>query len=547
MTGSEITDIGLDTDEVTEEHAAPVEPPPEHEPLSRTDDVPSDGVPPVDEPLEAVPLETDIQERAGIDRPWRRLHSSSLFINLLPQTWRTAKGIWPLLVLLVVGGQGGPGSAGVDLSLVLAFFALSVSRTVVHFMTLRYRIEAGKLEIKSGLLNRRSRVLDPYRIQNMELVQNPFHKLTGLVELRIETAGDASTEGLLSALSADEAQGLKEALERLARKRRGLSETTEEEEASQTLLTMGVPEVLAYGFSQRRVGTVALLFAVGMEGLSLLDPYTTQQVAGDLSVSWLIGAVILAFSGTWLFSGGQSLLRHFGFRLTLRGETLVTAEGLLTQRRVEIPQGKVQLVRIDEPFLRRQMGYGTALIETAALGMADGNARAAEGVVPMVEQEMLGELVQQVSPAISVDPWTTPLNPAHPRALYRAVIAGLVRAAALAVLIGGLMHPWGWLALLLLPLSVPAAWLDWKKQGWLITERSVISRRGYFTRRTWIIDRNKIQSVHMEDSPLMRWHGLTAVVVRVAGSQIQLPDIGLMTGHAVMADLAETWTARGEE
>ncbi len=505
MTGSSPTDPGLVPYEVTEEAAAQ-------------------------------PADTAEVEVPGEDRPWRQLHPSSLFINILPQTWRTAKGIWPLLVLLVVGGQGGPESAGLDLSLVLAFFALSVSRTVVHFLTLRYRIEAGKLEIKSGLLNRRSRVLDPYRIQNIELVQNPLHKLTGLVELRIETA-----------VSVEEAQGLKDALERLARKRRGLPEVAEEAPESETLLSLSVPEILAYGLSQRRIGTVALLFAVGMEGLSLLDPYTTQQVAGELSTTRLLGAIILAFSGTWIFSGAQALLSHHGFRLTLRGETLVTTEGLLTRRRVEIPLGKVQLVRIDEPFLRRQMGFGTALIETAALGMADGEIRQAEGVVPMVEQESLGALVRQVTPAIEVDPWAVTLNPAHPRALYRGIIGAVLRSGFLALLIGGMMHPWGWLALALIPLSVPAAWLDYKKQGWLITDGSVIARRGYFTRRTWIIDRNKIQSVHMGDTPLMRWHGLAAVVVRVAGSQVQLPDIGLSAGHALLADLRGTWTARGEE
>ena len=497
-----------------------------------------------EELLPAEPTAEPTAETSEADRPWRQLHPSSLFISLLPQTWRTAKGIWPLLVLLVVGGGGGSGTAGLDLSLILAFFALSISRTVVHFLTLRYRISSGKLEIKSGLLNRRSRVLDPYRIQNMELVQNPFHKLTGLVELRIETAGDASTEGLLSALSAEEARGLKEALERLARRGRGLEEADQEAAEPHALLSLGPAEILAYGLSQRRVGTVAVLFAVGMEGLTLLDPYTTQQFAGELSTNRLLGAIILAFAGTWIFSGGQALLKHHGFRLTLRGSTLVTAEGLLTRRRVEIPQGKVQMVRIDEPFLRRQMGYGTALIETAALGMADGEVRQAEGVVPMVEQETLGTLVQQVSPAIEVDPWSTPLHPAHPRALYRNIIGRVTRAGFLALVIGAIAHPWGWLALLLIPLSLPVAWLDWKKQGWLVTPKTVIARRGYFTRRTWIIDRKKIQSVHMGDTPLMRWHGLAAVIVRVAGSQVQLPDIGLDRGHAVLDDLAETWTAR---
>ena len=534
--------------EERDEADAPTEEVPADPPLEAP---PAEGVPAEDPPAEDLPAEDEQAEDASAedtqaeDVPWRQLHPSSLFINLLPQTWRTAKGIWPLLVLVFIGGPTtGPDTTFVDLPLILAFFALSISRTVVHFLTLRYRLNAGKMEIKSGLLNRRSRVLDPYRIQNIELVQNPFHKMTGLVELRIETAGDASTEGLLSALSAEEAGNLKDALERLARKGRGQSEDVEETSESQGLLSLGPVEIIAYGLSQRSVGTVALLLALGMEAMSLLDPHTTQQVAGELSSERLMGIVILAFAGTWAVSGGQALLRHHGFQLTLRGQTLATAEGLLTRRRVEIPQGKVQMVRIDEPFLRRQMGYGTALIETAALGMADGEIRQAEGVIPMIEQESLGALVQQISPAIEVDPWSVPLNPAHPRALYRATIRRLIRAAFLATVISVLFYPWGMLALALIPAAIPVAWLDWKKQGWLITPQTVIARRGYFTRRTWIIARNKIQSAHLADTPLMRWHGLVAVIVRVAGSQVQLPDIGLAAGHDVLDDLRETWTKR---
>ena len=190
------------------------------------------------------------------------------------------------------------------------------------------------------------------------------------------------------------------------------------------------------------------------------------------------------------------------------------------------------------------MGYGTVLIETAALGRADGQIRQAAGIIPMADRDDLGTLVQQVSPAIEVDPWSTPLHPAHPRALYRGIIERMMRSTKLALVIGAVAHPWGWMALTLIPLSIPVAWLDWKKQGWLITPKTVIARRGYFTRRTWIIDRNKIQSAHLGDTPLMRWHGLSAVIVRVAGSQVQLPDIGLEHGHDVLADLRQTWTER---
>ena len=123
---------------------------------------------------------------------WRSLEPASLLVNLLPDLWRTARAAWPLLLAVFVGG----GIANVvNLGLLTVFFGSAIGRTVLHFLTLRYRLHEGKLEIRTGLIGRRFRVIDPGRIQNVEIVQNVFHKLAGLVELRIETAGDAGAEG----------------------------------------------------------------------------------------------------------------------------------------------------------------------------------------------------------------------------------------------------------------------------------------------------------------------------------------------------------------
>ncbi|MEL6343932.1 MAG: PH domain-containing protein [Myxococcota bacterium] len=495
-------------------------------------------------PASAGPSPEDDPEPV-VEAKWKGLHPASLFINLLPQMWRTLRGLWPLLLLLIVGNQNRPpgaeGSVGMELVIILTFFLLSIARTVVHFLTLRYRLQAGRLEIKSGLLNRRSRVLDPNRIQNIELAQNPFHKLAGLVELRIETAGDASTEGMLSALDVNEAEALKSSLEGLVRSRQGADAAAPDDDG-ELLVRNSLPELLAFGLSKRRIGTVALLFAVGMEALTYLDPTQTQQVVSSLTTPRLIGAILLAFSGTLLFSGGQAIIQHFGFWLRLRGDRLVSREGLLTRRSVEIPRSKVQIIRVDQPWLRRQMGYGTMYIETAALGMADGEVRQAEGVIPMAPNDALDRLVNDAAPDVAIDPWSATLRPAHPRALYRLCIAGLVRSSGLAVvLIALLPWPYAFGALALVPLSLPISWLDWRHQGWLVTPQAILSRRGFLKRQTWVIARNKLQSVHMGQTPLMRWHGLAGVSVSVAGSEVRLPDVGLNTGHEILEELRETW------
>ncbi len=465
---------------------------------------------------------------------WQGLHPASLLVNLIPQAWRTMKMAWWWLLAIMIGTEG-MGIGATEFFVLLMFAGLSVWNTLIHWATLRYRVHNNRLEITSGLLNRRSRTIDPVRIQNVELVQNLFHKWTGLVELRVETAGDSSTEGLLSALSVSEARRLRSLLAATG----SLAEGDEgDEHHSETLVEMSLTEILAYGLSRRTIGTVAVMTAVALEILGQFGTEATRDVAAQITPSVVVAAFLLAFAGSWLVSVTASLFRHHQFRLVRRSKSLWTEEGLTTRRRVEIPLSKVQLVRTDEPLIRRGMGYGTVMIETAGLGVfTEGQDRQAEGMMPMVEHDELGRICRHAAPMADIDPWNTNLLPAHPRALYRSIMGSLGRAALVAIPIIALFGVAGWLALLLIPIAIPSAWLDWKKQGWLVTDSAIVSRRGFFNRRTFVVARDKLQSVHLVEGPIMRLHGLARLVVRVAGSQIALPDIGKEEASQVMAEL----------
>ena len=462
----------------------------------------------------------------------------------MPQAWRTMRGAWPLIVALLFGGA----QMGVDifdLSLLLLFFAMALMRTTVHFITLRYRVKDGRFELQEGLLNRQSRALDPARIQNVSLMRNIFHRVSGLVEVRVETAGDTSTAGLLSALSVEAAEELQAELKGLvkvaARAHIPTADADEEEpetdEVGTTLLTTNPLELVAYGFSKRTVGTVAVLTAVSMELVARMGPDGADQVRWASQPRVLGSAVLLAFAGSWAWSAGTSLFRHWGFKLERVGDRLVTTEGLATKRRIEIPMRKVQIVQAVEPLLRRMMGFGSVLIETAALGFADGQTRQAEGVLPMVERDDLRRICTATSPGAGVDPWSMSLKPAHPRALYRAVFGRAVRLAILCGAIAWFVESLRWWAFLGVALALPLAWLDWRWQRWSVTDRAIVTRRGFLTRRTWIIDRAKLQSVHIHQSLVMRWHGLARVEVRVAGTAVALPDIGIADALNVLDEL----------
>jgi putative membrane protein len=53
----------------------------------------------------------------------------------------------------------------------------------------RYRIGSDAITVRSGLLARNRREIPFARIHNVEVRQNPLHRLFGVAELRLESAG----------------------------------------------------------------------------------------------------------------------------------------------------------------------------------------------------------------------------------------------------------------------------------------------------------------------------------------------------------------------
>ncbi len=469
---------------------------------------------------------------------WNRLHGASPLINLVPQAWRIVRAYWPLLLALAIGTEAGNGLSWLDLLYLPAFFLAPMARTVVHWATLRYRIHDGRLEIRSGLLYRQVRLIGPERIQNSELVRNPFHRLTGLVEVRLETAGGEQTEGLLSALPLPQAQALMDRLEQL-RRSAGVAPAQNEAPQERVLVSVGTLELLAHGLTSRRVGVLAVIAAVGLELWQQLgggDPGALQQ---GLHPAFIAGVVLASFVLGVVLAVGNTLLRYHGLRLVELNDRVEARHGLLTRRQVGLQTRRIQLMRVDEPLLRRLMGYATLHMETAGLAAGPDGMRQAEATIPMVDREKLFGLCQQLVAGLDADPWAGDLQPAPTRALLSIWLQALVRGGLLvlvAVVVGG---PWGLLAMLALPAMMVAGWFDWRWQAWRITDRLVIARRGFWIRRTWILPRRKIQSAVSLQGPVLRLWGLSQVLVRMAGDRVWLPT--LLQQDAQTCALGAVW------
>lgn len=458
--------------------------------------------------------------------PWRRLHPASLVVNLIPTAWRTLQQVWPLLIAAVVGRQV---QGVLDLGIVGLFFALAAGRTVLHFLTLRYRFARGRLEIHQGLFSRVEQALDPARIQNVSLEQNVFHRLAGLVELRIEMAGagSAPVDGMLSALSLDDAEALRQQLGRTGAHVAAPASEADAIDAS------GLLEVIAYGVTAGRVGAAAV--AIGL----VLD-VTNQVAPGALPAQRLgaytwVGLVLVSLAAGYALSVGSAVLRYYNFRWWQTGDQLHFESGLLTRRRMDIPAPKLQLVQVNEPILRRAMGFSTLLLETAAVsGPMPGGSLPAEGIVPMVPREEAVARVRAAFPTLDTD-IDGELRPCAPRAVTRSGLRGALRwlgPATGAVFWFGTPLFW-----LLVPMGALIGWLDARRQGWQVTEHFIVVRRGFLSRDTWVLPRRKLQSVRWVQGPVLRLVGLARVVVWFPGGRLPLPELTEAEARALFARL----------
>jgi putative membrane protein len=447
---------------------------------------------------------------------WQTLHPLSPFVNLLPRLIAALRSGWPLL-LAVLFGRGGRLQT-LDAFLLSLPLTIAAVGSFVHWATLRWRVVDRRLEIRTGLLTRQVRVIAADRVQHVATVQRLTHRITGLVELEVETAAGREVEGLLSALSRAQADGL------IAGLGGGAAPAVESRWYRNDLA-----DLFRFGATGTRWGLAVVVFGIGFEIAQWQDPDRLEALADTLGPLGAAAGLLALLTGTWLVSTLTAIVRHWDFSLVERGESLVAEEGLLTRRRVELRPGKVQLVAVHETWLRRLAGIATVVVSTAAARSRAGGTEQAEALVPVVAPDGVGAVLDRVLPGVASEWNEIPRSPADPRGRLRVWVAALLRSGAIAGLVALVAWPWGALAALVVPLALVSAELGFRAQRWAVTDGLVLAEGGWWRRTRVVVPRAKVQSVWVTAGWLLRRRGLARVTVAVAGGQVALPflDAGL--------------------
>src|SRR5687768_2284588 len=135
-----------------------------------------------------------------------RLHPFTIFFAL----WNAIRNfLLPLIIVLLFGRRREP---DVYIWVGSLFIGLPVGIALIKYFTFTFRIQSGELITKQGLLGRTERHIPLGRVQDIRIEQGVLHRMFGMADVLVETAGGRGPEASLSVLARAEADELRAAV-----------------------------------------------------------------------------------------------------------------------------------------------------------------------------------------------------------------------------------------------------------------------------------------------------------------------------------------------
>jgi putative membrane protein len=488
----------------------------------------------------------------------RRLHPLSIFFNV---TKRFGALLIPLL--LVLAGRGSDEDRWNVYA--LAFLVPYAAVAVGGYLSFRYRYEAGELVIRRGFIFRNQRHIPYDRIQNIDAVQNVLHRLTGVVEVKVQTGGGSEPEATLSVLSLADLDEMRRRVFGAVAPGRvvdGGDVLAPAGPAPRVLLGLSPRELVVYALIENR-GFIVIAAALGLVSefrftSNLLERFIGEQAGRGLFrgaarmifvdggpsmrvIAYGLVALLLFLLVSRLFSIVWAQIRLQGYSVTQIGEDLRTEYGLFTRITATVPLRRIQAVKIRDTPLHRWLGRASVSVATAGGGASerDKAQQHREWIAPIIRRDDVPAFLTALLPGTDVSAFDW--QPVHPGALRRMLVRASIANGVL-LAIGAILLGWPalWAAPVMAVWSLARARRAAAFLGWATTPSVVAVRHGAFVRVVSVAPLARIQVVEQHESPFDRRTRMGRVSADTAGGGggIDVPYLPVDTAGLLYGRLA---------
>lgn len=380
---------------------------------------------------------------------------------------------------------------------------------IIKWWTFLYWFEDNELRVKYGLFVKKKRYIPFDRIQSLNYKEGIFHRIFGLVQVIVETAGntDGKPEVVLTAIRKEAAdhieqetrKGKGELAKQLTIEDPNTVDVDSDIEPSRIIHKMTSKDLVILATTSNSIGVVLAGVAAVLSQFSEFIPYKLiyEEIATFIKYGIVIVsfAVFSAFFLAWLVSIIITFINYYDFTLIEENNRLIITRGLLEKKRITIPLNRIQAIKIVENPFRQMFGLAAVVVESASGGFGEKEKKIT--LFPLISKKELLSPLQHLFPQMKWEQtFTQPPKKSKPF-FYRIDFIWLVPIIGIC---SYFYFPLGLLSILLiLPAILIGLW-QYKTTGYALKGNQLTIVYRVISRVTFIVEKKRIQSMESRQS-----------------------------------------------
>jgi putative membrane protein len=477
------------------------------------------------------PYPTDTAVGQLEDATWHRLSPRMLLVHPVMEVGRALPA---LIGIFLAGSARGNQYWGLGATGIVAVYSLT------RWFTTRLRITPEQVQLRHGLLRRKTVTTGRDRIRTVDVTAHLLHRVLGLARVVIGTGtNDRKGEGrlILDGLTVDLASSLRDDL---LHRRVGALDLTKSTDGRPVATVDDVRELarldprwIRYApFTLSGVITGLVIWGFywrvqGESGVNLMRSGPLRTVSDALDRMSTAAAVLVVVVALVLFVAITStvgyILAFWNFRLVRHdGGTLQVTRGLLTTRATSIERRRLVGAAISEPLPLRMVGAARTTAVATGLRTGRGGERGGEVLLPPAPRGIAVAVAAHAldgTPAITA-PLRLHSSAARRRRLVRALVGGVVAAAASVV--AWVVGSPAWLMIIgaaLLAAAVPLGLDRYRSLGHTLIDGYLVTRFGSLVRRRAALETGAVIGWNVSSSFFQRRMNLVTITATTAAGR----------------------------
>lgn len=459
------------------------------------------------------------------------------------------KAAWPLLLIFLFK-ENTTDRTFLYLWLSIGGAIFMLIHTVLTYWFFKFRIIGNEFVVNKGYLKKIKLSVALDRIQTVNIKQNIFQRILGVVTVEIDTAGAKDAEIKLIAIKEEFAADFEEtfgqssptkandeSVESAKEKPFIVNEDnllkTESYSNSKTpIVGLSVVDLLKVGISENHlknllaiVGLVyGLYYQLGDIFQKRIEEFAAKGVDNienlSLSAFVYLGIFLLIFAiGISMI---KTILRFYNLTMTQVKEKYVISYGLLNTKIVNIPVNKIQLIIWESNPLRNILKFKTLSIKQAS---ADNQVKKDQNInIPAcnssqqkhIENSLFGNKEIDFSEKIKTQPFY----------FIRQFVFILIIFIAIEIVFWFYKTEFMLPAILLLITASVGIFIKFKKRSFRISDTVIEINKGLIGSTTKLMQNYKIQSVSFNQSFFMKRRKLATIIIyTAAGNILRIPYV----------------------